>query len=408
MTVSIYKNVADTAGKNVDLFTVLTTDKWQHLTNKVRAQTDKAKRDKLKQQLLPAFTPSGVFKENERTEAGLIQHSGYMCIDIDGDDNKYIADWKNVVHQLGKLPEVAFAGLSASGNGVFAIIPIKHPHRHKEHFKAFEESFKKRGLVIDPKCGNLSRLRFYSYNEHYHINRDAVPYQPLYKEPIEPKKVYTPMPPNSYSNEWDVEALVRQIATTGIDIVPSYEAWFDVAAALSNVHNGRNLFHTISQVNASAYNFKECNKQFDSVKPGKGITVNTLFHIAKQHGVELKRNQTTTNTFERGRPARGKKSKLFADWSMLSKKKKSDSKATQEQVAVVHPPTPQLLVCYVDKEGKLYISNPIGDETYTVYKTVAQYNQRKGLPTIINKSMVDTLQMQKRYINLSTLSILPQ
>ena len=64
----------------------------------MRAQTDKAKRDKLKQQLLPAFTPSGVFKENERTEAGLIQHSGYMCIDIDGDDNKYIADWKNVVH----------------------------------------------------------------------------------------------------------------------------------------------------------------------------------------------------------------------------------------------------------------------------------------------------------------------
>ena len=59
MIVSIYKNVADTKGTNVDLFTVLTTDKWQHLTDKVRAEKDKKKRDKLKQQLLPAFTPSG-------------------------------------------------------------------------------------------------------------------------------------------------------------------------------------------------------------------------------------------------------------------------------------------------------------------------------------------------------------
>ena len=132
MIVSIYENVSKTEGSTVNLFDVLTTAKWKHLSDKVRAEKEKAKRDKLKQQLLPAFTPSGVFKENERKDEGLIKHSGMMCIDIDGDDNPDINDWENVMFQLGKLPEVAFAGLSVSGNGGFAMIPITHPNIHKE------------------------------------------------------------------------------------------------------------------------------------------------------------------------------------------------------------------------------------------------------------------------------------
>ena len=291
MIVSIYKNVADTAGKNVDLFTVLTTTKWKHLTDRVRAETDKPTRDKLKQQLLPAFTPSGVFKENNRTDAGLVKHSGYMCIDIDADDNPTIKDWQRVVFELGKLPQIAFAGLSASGNGLFALIPIQYPHKHKLHFKAFQQSFSKRGLLIDPKCGNLSRLRFYSYNEHYYINKNAEPYIHLYKDPVALK--HTPV---RYSDtlqcaDNDVDALVREIAARGIDIVPDYNTWFNVGSALCNVPNGRQLFHTISQVAASKYNYKACNKQFDSLKPGKGITISTLFHIAKQYGIVLKKDK---------------------------------------------------------------------------------------------------------------------
>ncbi|NLZ95414.1 MAG: VirE protein, partial [Bacteroidales bacterium] len=123
MIVNIYKNVRDTKGATANLFSILTTDKWRHLSDKVRTEKDKAKRDKLKLQL-PAFTPSGTFKT--RNKKGLIKHSGYMCIDIDADDNPGISDWQAVVFELGKLPQVAFAGLSVSGNGVFALIPILH------------------------------------------------------------------------------------------------------------------------------------------------------------------------------------------------------------------------------------------------------------------------------------------
>ncbi len=396
MIVSIYKNVTDTEGAKADLFKVLTTDRWRSLSDKVRTEQDKKKRDKLKQQL-PAFTPSGIFRDCERTEEGLIEHSGYMCIDIDGDDNPNIGDWQAVVFELGKLPQVAFAGLSVSGNGVFALIPIKYPAKHKEHFRAFQKSFAKRGLVIDPKCGNLSRLRFYSYNEHYYINKEAEPYIHLYKEPPAPIPKYVP---TTYQpNETDVDTLVREIVASSIDIVPDYNSWFNIGSALSNVANGRELFHRISQVNASKYNYKECNKQFDDIKPSKGITINTLFYIAKNHGFTLKELGNNNSFSSVSNPKIRDKTKLFEDWN-----KSIQAEVPQQQI---EEPKEQdeNLDCFVDKNGVLYISTRYSDDTFTVHNSVEQYDSRKGLPTFIDKEEVDTSQMEKHFLNLRTLLI---
>ncbi|GEM_PF-1419695 len=403
MIVSIYKNVADTKGAQVDLFEILTTDRWRHLSDKVRAETDKGKRNKLKQQL-PAFTPSGTFKV--RNEEELIKHSGYMCIDIDGDDNTHITDWQAVVFELGKLPQIAFAGLSVSGNGVFALIPIKFPAKHKQHFQAFQKSFAKRGLVIDPKCGNVSRLRFYSYNEHFFINKEAEPYMHLYQEPATSTHKYTQVAQtNAYhADESDTEALVREIVASGINIVPDYESWFKVAAALSNVHSGRELFHRISQMDASKYNPKECNKMFDSIKPGKGITIATLFYMAKNCGIMLKRKENNQPYFSMRKPPKIVKSKLFADWIKPIKTEFQPNSTPQQ-----HDEAPRAevdkIVCFVDKMGVLYIPTPCSESTFSSYKSIEQYNSRKGLPSIIDKSEVDTLQMETQYINLNTLLV---
>ena len=403
MIVSIYKNVADTKGAKAELFEVLTTDRWRNLSDKVRAETDKCKRNKLKQQL-PAFTPSGTFKV--RNEEGLIKHSGYMCIDIDGDDNTHITDWQSVVFELGKLPQIAFAGLSVSGNGVFALIPIKYPARHKEHFQAFQKSFAKRGLVIDPKCGNVSRLRFYSYNEHFYINKEAEPYIPLYKEPATPtpKYIQAPLTRTHRADGSDTETLVREIVASGINIVPDYESWFKVAAALSNVHSGRELFHRISQMDASKYNPKECDKMFESIKPGKGITIGTLFYMAKNCGITLKRKENNHPYSSMRKPPKIVKSKLFADCRKTLKTEFQPNNTPQQ-----HDEAPMAeadkIVCFVDKIGVLYIPTPCSESTFSSYKSVEQYNTRKGLPTIMDKSKVDTSQMETQYINLNTLMI---
>lgn len=403
MIVSIYKNVTDTEGAKANLFDVLTTDKWRYLSDKVRAETDKTKRNKLKQQLLPAFTPSGIFRENKRNDKGLIKHSGYMCIDIDGDDNPNISNWQGVVFELGKLPQIAFAGLSVSANGVFALIPIKYPNRHEEHFNAFQKSFKNRGLVIDPKCGNVSRLRFYSYNEHYHINRDAEPYLHLYKEPIRPnpKPIKSTLAPTRYSNELDAEILVREIVASGVNIVPDYNSWFNAGAALSNLPNGRKLFHTLSQVDASRYNYKECNKMFDHIKPGKGITIKTLFYMAKNNGVTFKRSHNSNAISDFSKPKSTNKSQLFASWS---KPKRAEIPASQQQA---EDPKHQdkKLDCFVDNDGKLYIPHPCGDDTLAVHKSIEHYNSRKRLLAIMDKGQIDTSQMEKRHIDLDTLLV---
>lgn len=406
MIVSIYKNVTETTGYKSDIFYLLTTDKWRNQSDQVRAESDKVKREKLKRELLPAFTPSGIFKDNERNDKGLIKHSGYMCIDIDEDDNPHINDWQNVITQLGKLPEIAFAGLSVSGRGVFLIIPIKYPDRHKEHFNAFQRSFKKRGLIIDCKCGNLSRLRFYSYNKDYYLNKEAVPYKGLYKpEPINQKQPVRDTPAVNFTNsEGDVEALVNKIVEMQVNIVPDYQTWFKVGAALSNVSNGRELFHRISSVDLANYNFKICDKQFSSIKPGRGITINTLFYIAKHYGVEVMNRDSVNWYAHKNKPAQRAKKKLFAEWSNDNRVSKHLTHAPSPQIDKPIAPIPKL-VCFVDKEGKLYIPTPCSNSTYTVYKSVEQYQSRKGLPQIVESEQVDISQMSKRDINLNTLLI---
>lgn len=142
--ISIYKNITDTVGASGDLWAFLTTNKWKSLCEQVREEENKEIRTELKKGL-PACTVSGLF--SERKAKCLIEHSGYICIDIDSDDHPHISDWADFAKQLGRLPEVAFAGLSVSGKGAFCIIPISEPNSHTEHYKAIEEDFLRFGII---------------------------------------------------------------------------------------------------------------------------------------------------------------------------------------------------------------------------------------------------------------------
>jgi hypothetical protein len=275
--VSIYKNVTDTTGAQGNLFSFLTTDKWKPLSDKVRNATDKETRSALKKSL-PCCTPSGLF--NERNKGGLIKHSGFLCVDIDGQDNPAITDWQGFVEELGHLKETYFAGLSVSGGGAFCLIPISDPKQHEEHFRAIEEDFIRYGIIIDHACKDVSRLRIYSYNDAPYINERAKVYTRIFK----PK----PIRNNFYSNGDDVDRLVHKIVETQTNIVPDYQSWFEVAGALANVPNGRELFHAVSRIDGTKYDPKECDKQFDRIRAGAGININTLFYYAKLNGVTLK------------------------------------------------------------------------------------------------------------------------
>lgn len=275
MEVSIYKNVSDTKGVSGDLIAFLTTDKWKDLSLEIRAEKDKSKRDRLKKKL-PCCTPSGLFKA--RNKKGLITHSGIVCVDIDIKDNPAITDWQKQVQQLGHIREVMFAGLSVSGNGAFCLIKIADPTQHESYFREIEEGFFQYGTTLDKACRDVSRLRFYSYNEKFYYNPDAEVFARLARAPRR-----TNAHLGATANPREVDQLVEEIVLNGVDIVPTYRDWIDCAMALTNVPNGRGLFHAISAVNSDMYDPLECDKKFSSFTPGGATGIGTLFHLAKKY-----------------------------------------------------------------------------------------------------------------------------
>ena len=96
-----------------------------------------------------------------------------------------------------------------------------------------------------------------------------------------------------------VEALTVLIERSGIDITADYADWCSIAFALAEAFgsSGEQFFHRISAFYPN-YNPTEASKQFAAclrhkVPSGKApVTIATLFHIAKAHGINLPPPQT--------------------------------------------------------------------------------------------------------------------
>lgn len=260
-----------------NLLWCLTTDRYKHKVNDIRAIDDADLRAKKKKQL-PGFTPSGLF--SERKAKGLLQHSGFICIDIDAKDNPQINDWQKFLYDVGsRYSFVAYAGLSVSGNGAFLIVPIKHPERHTQHFDALVKELAP-FINVDKSGRDVSRYRFISYNEAPYINKDADPYT-KYLEPVKAVR-------RDYRGvDEGVQLLYDAIMERGINITANYGDWLALACSLRAVPDGRAMFNDLSSMDAR-YNREEADRQFDAVINGNGYSIATFFWIAKNYGVTLK------------------------------------------------------------------------------------------------------------------------
>jgi len=165
-----------------NLFSVLTSqklaDKYGAIIERIRATSDKKERDALKKKL-PGFTPSGTF--SARSAAGLIAHNGFISFDLDAGVNTFLdaSTAPTVKAEVSKLPEVAYCGLSASGSGVWGLIPLAYPDRHAEQFEALKLAFLKFGYLIDAACKDVCRFRFWSLDTAPYINLNAKPFRGL-------------------------------------------------------------------------------------------------------------------------------------------------------------------------------------------------------------------------------------
>jgi hypothetical protein len=88
----------------------------------------------------------------------------------------------------------------------------------------------------------------------------------------------------------DIEEITRRIESSSVDIAPNYADWRDLGFALADAlgENGRTYYHRLSRF-YPGYTPSETDRQFDNCLKahGHGITVKTLFHLAKQAGISV-------------------------------------------------------------------------------------------------------------------------
>ena len=187
--ISVFSNVFDHNPKIVsvvDFCASIINEEYKPEVDAVRNELSKDKRQELKKNLV-CSTISGVFASGH-TMQHFSKHSGFICVDIDKNDNPTIDDWCALRDTLGSWKQVLFSSLSVSGQGVFIIMPLGQPEKHKAHFSALEKQFSEIGLTIDSSCKNVNRLRCISSDAAALWNPDAIPYTQIIEPQVLPVK----------------------------------------------------------------------------------------------------------------------------------------------------------------------------------------------------------------------------
>jgi len=283
---------------NVTLLEALTDHGCEDMIDKYRET--KKKGDKL---ALPVFTCSGIF--STKTNDGLDEHNGVICIDIDKEKNLDVINFRKIPTLMRQIPYVAYCGHSCGGEGYFVLMPIEDPEKHLQHYLSAIDDFERCGITVDKSCKNVSRLRSISYDNEAYFNFEAVEYSRVKKEVASNTKVdglkkgkqskaYRFKTNSSQERiefeetKFRIELIIQMISKRKIDITKDYNDWKDIAAALANYfgEDGREYFHQISCFYPK-YNKREADEKFESCAKLTQITIATFFHIAKKYDLYI-------------------------------------------------------------------------------------------------------------------------
>lgn len=187
---------------------------------------------------MPCYTPSGVFEV--RNSEGLIKHSGMLCIEWDK-----VEDVDALKDLLGGLPFIFYAGLSCSGRGVFALVKIADPIKHREYFKALSEYFGGIGYRVDESGKDVCRLRVASFDDTPIFNSDSEVWSEL---PRVVSPTYTPRLATA-TDERLLLAGVDYITRHGIDITQGRNNWLAIGSCVKSIMGagGEDVFVCLSR-----------------------------------------------------------------------------------------------------------------------------------------------------------------
>jgi hypothetical protein len=146
--------------------------------DELKKELDKTGKDRLKTSL-PLATVGAVCSGGRKME-NVKKRTGWIALDIDAKDNPHLPNAEQVRDEVARIKNVAFSALSASGQGVWALVKVSDPDRQAKHFRALEADFKSFGITLDSTKGkNPNDARFYSYDPDAVMNTSYIEYRKI-------------------------------------------------------------------------------------------------------------------------------------------------------------------------------------------------------------------------------------
>ena len=237
---------------------------------------------KLDKEKVSAVTISGVFKERKSDK--IIEHSGFICIDIDAKDQIC----KVNIDAIKQDPYVFAVHLSVRGFGYAVLVKIDQD-KHLDAFLGLENYFfVNYSIVIDKSCKDTTRLRYVSYDPDIYVNDKSK----VFKKYL-PKKEVKKQQVKTIVVKSDFDEMVRQASS--MNLFDDYQSYIQLAFALVSEfgEGGRYYFHQLAG-SSPKYDQQKADKHYDKAlsRKGSGITIASVYYIFKQAGISLTSEKT--------------------------------------------------------------------------------------------------------------------
>lgn len=231
MEVTIYKNINQTnAGYVRNVSVVLDrikNCKSIELLNLIRNEPNKTARNELKKKL-PSVCFSGVFQS--RTDAGIIKHSGLICLDFDNFlDKDELIKWRNKLEN-DKYSYCVFISPSADGLKCLVKIPAEIEN-HRAYFNALKDYYDT--SYFDNSCINISRVNYESADPNLYLNENS--------------ELWTIKHENVQYDLGDNSPILRVVSENRI--ISNLEKWFNNTFPLGQGSRNTNLFKLAMALN---------------------------------------------------------------------------------------------------------------------------------------------------------------
>ena len=276
MNVSYFSCVAQSHKPqgSLPLTSILFSERVRAKVEALRALPYGSEAFQLAKRQMPCYTPSGVFEV--RNSEGLIKHSGVLCIEWDK-----VEDVDALKDLLGGLPFIYYAGLSCSGRGVFALIKIADPTKHREYFKALSEYFGGIGHKVDESGKDVCRLRVASYDAEPIFNPDSEVWNEL---PQVVAPTYTPRMATA-TDERLLLAGMDYITRYGVDITQGRNNWLAIGSCVKSIlgASGEDVFVCLSRYHPQ-YRESDARKTYRTIS-GSGYGIGVFASACSRAGV---------------------------------------------------------------------------------------------------------------------------